>query len=84
MSSRDSGAWNYRMLRHPDGRLAVHEVFFDDDGRPWAATKDPISFEADADESLDDLADDLEHALAAVRSAPVLDWSDIPPREGDA
>jgi hypothetical protein len=34
MSSRDSGAWNYRVLRHPNGRAAVHEVFFDDDGRP--------------------------------------------------
>jgi hypothetical protein len=61
--------------RHPNGRAAVHGVFFDGDGRPQAAAKDPISFDADAgaDESLDDLADDLEHALAAVRSAPVLD-----------
>lgn len=25
--------WNHRGMRHPDGRLAVHEVFHDKAGR---------------------------------------------------
>ena len=45
--------WNYRVVRHPDGTLALHEAYYDDAGRLKAATAGPISFVADPDEGLD-------------------------------
>ncbi|MGD0947834.1 MAG: hypothetical protein ABSA52_10410 [Candidatus Binatia bacterium] len=30
-------AWNYRVLRHPVGHLALHEVYYDKAGNPDAS-----------------------------------------------
>jgi hypothetical protein len=30
-------AWNYRVLRHPDGHLALHEVYYEKAGKPVRA-----------------------------------------------
>jgi len=43
-------SWHYRILRHPDGILALHEVYCDGAGRPNRYTEQPISFAVDADE----------------------------------
>jgi hypothetical protein len=32
--------WNYRVVKKPEG-YSVYEVFYDDEGRPWARTEDP-------------------------------------------
>lgn len=37
--------WNFRLVKHTDRRLvwyAVHEVFYNDAGRPFTMTKDPV------------------------------------------
>lgn len=69
--------WNYRVLRHEDGTLALHEVFYDEDGKPSMYTNDPISFAVDADEGLSALTEALERALHDARERPVLDVSEI-------
>lgn len=40
------GHWSYRVLRHPDGALGIHEVFYDDDGTPHSCSTEPVGFEA--------------------------------------
>ncbi|GAB4228069.1 MAG: hypothetical protein Kow0032_07950 [Methyloligellaceae bacterium] len=69
--------WNYRVLRHEDGTLALHEVFYDENGKPSMYTNDPISFAVDGDEGLPALTEALEHALRDARERPVLDVSEI-------
>jgi len=37
--------WNFRVLRHGKGKdvyYAIHEVFYDDKGKPTSCTKNPI------------------------------------------
>jgi hypothetical protein len=70
--------WNYRVVRHPDGTLTLHEAYYDDAGRLKAATAGPISFVADPDEGLDGIVRSLEMALADANRHPVLDWAEIP------
>jgi hypothetical protein len=69
--------WNYRVLRHEDGTLALHEVFYDEDGKPSMYTTEPISFAVDADEGLSALTESLERALRDAKERPVLDASEI-------
>lgn len=65
--------WNYRVLRHPDGALALHEVYYDASGRPDRYTAVPVSFAVDADEGLTGLIASLERALNDARERPILD-----------
>lgn len=69
--------WHYRVLRHPDGSLALHEVFCDEAGRPDRYTEQSISFSVDADEGLGDLIAMLHTAAADAISRPILDTSEI-------
>jgi hypothetical protein len=41
--------WNYRVLRHPDGHLALHEVYYDKAGKPISYTARPIHFAGGTD-----------------------------------
>ena len=69
--------WNYRIVRHPNGDLALHEVYDDEDGRPDGVTARPVGFAADAEEGVGDLIRQLELALGDARNRPVLDWSEV-------
>jgi hypothetical protein len=64
--------WNYRVLRHPDGSLSLHEVYYEA-GRPVRYTADPVYFAVDEDEGLAGLRADLERALSDVKKRPILD-----------
>ena len=33
--------WHFQLMRHPDGSLAIHEMYPLDDGPAW--TQDPVS-----------------------------------------
>jgi hypothetical protein len=45
-------SWNYRIVRHPNGDLALHEVYYDEAGRPDGVTAAPVGFAADAEEGV--------------------------------
>lgn len=36
-------SWNYRVIRAQDGTLAIHEVYYDEAGKPRAYTEDPVA-----------------------------------------
>ena len=60
--------WNYRVMLK-DGQYAVHEVFYEDDGRISGYTEDPV-FPA---ESPEELAEEFERFRRAL-GEPVLDY----------
>ena len=62
--------WNYRVIRK-DGRLAVHEVFYADDGRVSGYTAEPAYPRADDPDGLAEEFDRYRRALAE----PVLDYA---------
>lgn len=73
--------WNHRLVRRKDGRgvefYAVHEVYYDDRGRPVAVTLDPVPVQGESPDGASEL-----HAMmieAFVR--PILDYDNIPPKE---
>lgn len=70
--------WNYRVLRHEDGSLALHEVYYDKAGRPRGFTRDPVGFAVDAEEGLAGLTASFEQALQDARKRPILDVAEIP------
>lgn len=48
-------SWNYRVIKHEklDGSwFSIHEVYYDDDGNPWACTEDPASPFGETEEEL--------------------------------
>jgi hypothetical protein len=61
--------WNYRVMRK-DGQYAVHEVFYEDDGRVSGYTTDPVFPRAD---SLEELADEFQRYRRALDET-VLDY----------
>jgi hypothetical protein len=64
--------WNYRIIEFSDYR-ALHEVHYDEKGRPWAYTSEPREFVQSLDE--DDagaIVADLEIALSDAQRLPVL------------
>lgn len=70
-------SWHYRVLRHPDGWLAVHEVHCDEAGQPTSCSTDPVTFGADADEGLEGVTGSLRMALADAERRPILNFTDI-------
>lgn len=68
--------WNYRIVEldkadDEELRFGVYEVYYDDDGRPWARTANPISFTGET-------VDEVRDALArASRPLTVLKDSEI-------
>jgi hypothetical protein len=72
--------WNYRVLqKRGDGEVfyQIHEVYYDEEGRPRAATVDPPGVHGD---SLEDLEWSLEQMKLAL-TKPVLTDQDF---EGSA
>lgn len=70
--------WNYRVIRHPDGSHAVHEVYYDENGRPKAATVRPVSLTIPDDAEFSELIWMLETALKDAKERPVLAAEEIP------
>jgi len=54
--------------------FGIYEVFYDDQGRAWAVTENPVEVSGD---SVDDLAKTLKWMKAAL-SKKVLDYDKIP------
>lgn len=70
--------WNYRIVRYPDGRaFALHEVYYDENGKPLAMTVDPATFVAVAEDSPETVIEALKMALKDAENSPVFD----PPKE---
>ena len=67
-------SWNYRVLRHADGALAIHEVFYGEDkATPHSCTEDPVGVVGD------DIAD-LTATLGMMGRAlmrPILAYEEI-------
>jgi hypothetical protein len=72
--------WNHRVMRHEDGRLAVHEVFYDKAGRPEGYSAEPATFGLPED-NLNLLILNLLNAARNARTLPVLEPEDFE-REG--
>ena len=77
--------WNYRIVRHPQGWLALHEVYYGEDGQPNGYTENPASFGANEDEGPAGIIAALEMALRDARERPVFDpEASTPPQTPDA
>ena len=72
--------WNHRILRHTCNRgneeiewFAIHEVYYDDEGKPDMCTLDPAY---PYGETTEELEKDMEYFSQAFK-APVLDFADF-------
>jgi hypothetical protein len=74
--------WNYRIIRHhePEVWFGLHEVYYDDQGRPESYTADPISFVCDGDEGPEGITKSLRLALSDAEQRPLLDESEFDDR----
>jgi hypothetical protein len=72
------GHWNYRVLKHSDGSFAIHEVFYDDRGKPDSCSEEPTGFVGD---SLEDLNGALDLARRGLQEA-VLDYESFGSKTG--
>jgi len=52
--------WNYRVIRHKEGHLALHEVYYNEAGQPRAYSQQPVTFIGDGDDALQELIGALE------------------------
>jgi hypothetical protein len=78
--------WNYRIVRyHGGGGLGLHEVYYDEKGKPTHMTESPVSFFVVEDETSLDLIKSLKAALSDAERYPVLnepaEWSKKPPSQ---
>jgi len=65
MTDRDytpATTWNYRVIQADDGTLQIHEVYYDNAGKPWAYTAptNPVG------DDLADLTGDLRYMFKAL------------------
>ena len=58
-----------------DGRYAIHEVFYDEEGESWTCSEDPVCPEGD---TLEALREELEHYQRALEWS-VLEYADLVP-----
>jgi hypothetical protein len=72
------GHWNYRVLRHTDGSIAIHEVHYDDSGKPHACTEEPTGFAGD---SLEELRSELALAERGLQEK-ILDYESFNSKTG--
>jgi len=75
-------SWNYRIIHHPDGHYALHEVFYDNSGRPTAMTEEPVAFIADAEEGPRGVVEALRIALADAQGRTPLPAQSVIGHEG--
>ncbi len=71
--------WNFRLVKHVELKpkhvwYGVHEVFYNDDGKPWTMTKEPVQVDG---ESAKDVAAYLRSIQHDLKHLPVLDADKI-------
>ena len=69
--------WNHRVLAQTEGDgiyFQIHEVYYDNEGKPDGFTKDGISVGGDSLESLSWVLERMKECL----DKPVLSYSDFP------
>ena len=66
--------WKYRVILK-DGKYAIHEVFYGEEGAPWTCTEEPVCPEGD---TLEALREELEHYQRALE-LPVLEYANLVP-----
>ena len=74
--------WHYRIVRHANGGLVLHEVYFDSAGTPQYRTLEGTTFRCDADEGPETIVKMLKTALKDARTRGVLD--DPWPEKGES
>ena len=67
-------SWHYRVMRHPEGHLAVHEVYCDEAGQPNGWSQEPTTFIGDGADALQEVITALERALKDARQRPILEF----------
>lgn len=73
-------SWNYRIVSQPDPSVegglyfAIHEVFYDDEGRAWGVTQEPVPVDG---ESVEELIETRIQMFEAQKR-PVLTMADVP------
>lgn len=66
--------WNYRIVRYADGSgHGLHEVYYDDAGKPNGMTERAVGFHVGPDETIADLAEQVVKAIDEAYTKPVLD-----------
>ena len=78
--------WNYRIIKKESegigiGTYGIHEVFYNEDGKPVAYTKDPVAVEWDEDDDWLEGEHILNRMLEAFND-PVLTHDDFPNNDG--
>lgn len=66
-------SWNYRVVIDYDGQLAIHEAFYDIEGRVEGVTVDPVFPRAD---SIEDLREELKRYTQALDES-ILEAKDV-------
>ena len=79
--------WNFRLVKHIERKprrvwYGVHEVFYNDAGRPWTMTKEPIRLDG---ESAQEVQRYLDMVRRDLKRLPALDaqrtkWARCPIR----
>ncbi|WP_428086493.1 hypothetical protein [Candidatus Thioglobus sp.] len=64
--------WNYRIVSK-DESFAIHEAFYDDDGKVETITQDPCS---PSGETISELKEDLKYFEKSL-SLPILNYTDF-------
>lgn len=72
--------WNHRVIKfYPEGQdpyYAIHEIYYDDEGIPWAFTKNPASVVWDNDETFESPRFSLDSMRKAL-DLPILEEKDF-------
>lgn len=77
-------SWNYRIIRHTQSftlngeeidtsYLALHEVYYDENGKPEMHSRKEISFQCDVDEGKEVIITKLKRAIGTIENEDVLD-----------
>lgn len=76
--------WNFRVVRKKCQKIksvnrgffySIHEAYYDDKGRVWSITQDPVAARGD---SKCEVVADLKRMLKDVLKSPVLDYDKVP------
>src|SRR4051794_14863025 len=59
--------WNHGVIRHKEGHLALHEVYYNEAGQPRAYSQQPVTFIGDGDDALQELIGARKHAMRVLR-----------------
>ena len=67
------GSWNFRIVRYADGSgYGLHEVYYDERGKPETMTEEPIGLMCDTDEGAEGIIRSVGQIVQDLR-LPVLD-----------